>query len=144
MFISSKIFKSFIKVTIIYYEKVNRSKWTRNIWYKNWDIKVLWPPFKFLIAHLLFSRDHLLCYSDILLLYVLLLYCLLYSLNTSKVVSEINLYSLKMLNCNALSFDKFYKHKYKLKHKMFSIDKSNTFWWYQTTNHWIAFKFLKK
>jgi hypothetical protein len=35
-----------------------------------------------------------------------------------KVVSEIYLHSLKILNCNALSFDKFYKHKYKQKHKI--------------------------
>jgi hypothetical protein len=74
MFISSKILKSFIKVTIIYYEKVNRLKWTRNIWYKNWDIKVLWPPFKFLIAHPLFSCDHLLCYSYLSYVLVITLY----------------------------------------------------------------------
>jgi hypothetical protein len=35
-----------------------------------------------------------------------------------KVVSEINLHPLKILNCNALSFDKFYKHKYEQKRKV--------------------------
>jgi hypothetical protein len=40
--------------------------------------------------------------------------------NECKVVSEINFHPLKILNCNALSFDKFYKHKdkYKQKHKI--------------------------
>jgi hypothetical protein len=36
----------------------------------------------------------------------------------SKVASEINLHPLTILNGNALSFDKFYKHKYKQKHKI--------------------------
>ncbi len=31
---------------------------------------------------------------------------------------EINFHPVKTLNCNVLSFDKFYKHQYKQKHKI--------------------------
>ncbi len=39
----------------------------REIWYKNWDVEVLSPPFKFLITHPLWFCDHLSCPRDHLL-----------------------------------------------------------------------------